>query len=185
MTADHLRFTFSEPKALAALSLIANVHPGFTPLYVAKIMYFAERAHINEYGRPIVADEYIAMPQGPVPSMIKDFIDEKWNWVEKPEAIEAAISIDKSYHYARLMPGRGVVDMSVLSETDQQCIKNAIDFCAPKTPSELSSITHRHAAWLHAPRNRPMDYRLFVDDENPHRQEILEYMEENSSIEVL
>lgn len=185
MMAKDLRFTFSETKALVALALIAKTRPGLTPLYVAKIMYFAERDHINLYGRPIVADEYIAMPQGPVPSTIKDFIDEKWNWVEKPEEIEAAISIDKSSRYARLMPGRGVVDFSVLSDTDRECIERAIRFCVPKSPGDLSSITHRHAAWLLAPPNRPMDYRLFVDDDNPNKQVILEYMEENSSVEVL
>lgn len=180
-----LRFTFSETKALAALALIAQTHPGLTPLYVAKIMYFAEREHINRYGRPIVADEYIAMPQGPVPSTIRDFIDEKWNWVEKPEDIEAAISIDKSSRYAKIMPGPGTVDFSVLSDTDRECVEKAIAFCVQKSPRDLSSITHRHAAWLLAPRNRPMDYRLFVDDDNPNKQAIIEYMEENSAVEVL
>lgn len=180
-----LRFSFSERKALAALALIASVHPGLTPLYVAKTMYFAERLHINRYGRPIFADDYIAMPQGPVPSAIKDFIDEKWNWVQKPETIEAYIQIDHSSRYAKLMPGQACLDTSALSESDRECLLESLEFCIHKTAEELSAITHRHAAWIEATRNRSMDYRLFVDEDNPHKTEILEFMEENAVSAVL
>lgn len=183
---EELRFSFSEAKALAALHLIAKTKPGFTPLYVAKIMYFAERLHINRYGRPIVADDFIAMPQGPVPSTIKNFIDEKWNWVERPESISDAITIDKSARWAKLMPGTSPsYDLSSLSETDIECLLDAVKFCEPKSADELSSITHRHAAWLKAPRNRSMDYRFFVEDENPHKDEIIEMMEESAVSAVL
>jgi uncharacterized phage-associated protein len=185
MDFDGVKFSFSEAKALAALALIAEKHPGLTPLYVAKIMYFAERSHINRYGRPICADDYIAMPQGPVPSTIKNFIDQNWNWVQKPEAIEDAIQIDNSSRYARLMPGKKTLDVSALSETDQECICEAIEFCVKKRPEELSAITHRHAAWRQANRNRSMDYRLFVDDDNPHKDEIIEMLEENAICAVL
>lgn len=185
MSKAELKFSFSEGKALAALSLIAKTCPGLTPLYVAKIMYFAERWHINRYGRPIVADDYIAMPQGPVPSAIKNFIDENWNWVQKPEAIEDAIQIDKSSRYARLMPGRVDSDTSSLSETDRECLQEAIAYCVPRQPAELSAITHRHKAWSCANRNRSMDYRLFIDEDNPNKEEILEMLEENAICAVL
>lgn len=179
------RFAFSERKALAALALIARARPGLTPLYVAKIMYFAERWHINRYGRPIVADDYIAMPQGPVPSVIKNFIDENWDWVQRPEQIERAIMIDRSGKYARLMPTDDAYDFSSLSATDVDCIREAIQFCADKLPETLSDLTHTHAAWKRAERNRIMDYRLFVDEDNPHKSDILALMEENSAVAVL
>ena len=182
---DELRFSFSEAKALAALALIAKTRPGLTPLYVAKIMYFAERMHINRYGRPIVADDFIAMPQGPVPSTIKNYIDEKWNWVERPELIAEAISIDKTSRWARLMPAATPYDLSSLSETDVECLLEAVLFCTPKTADELSSITHRHAAWLKAPKNRSMDYRDFIDDTNASREEIVDMLEQCSMSEVL
>lgn len=185
MIVSSFKLPFNETKAVAALALIARAHPGLTPLYVAKIMYFAERLHINRYGRPIVADDYIAMPQGPVPSTIKDFIDEKWNWVEKPESIEGAIVVDRSSRYARLMPGRSDFDISSLSMSDVECLNEAMEFCVQKQPDELSGITHRHKAWIEAERNRSMDYRLFVDDENVNRSAILESLEECAFSTVL
>ena len=33
------------------------------------------------------------MPRGPVPSTIKNFIDEKWDWVDRPEGFDEAITI--------------------------------------------------------------------------------------------
>lgn len=180
-----LKFAFSERKAMEALAFVARARPGFTPLFVAKVFFFAEKWHLNRYGRPIIADTYIAMPRGPVPSTIKDFIDAKWGWVEKPEDIEEAITVDRAKRPFRLMPGSREPDLSVLSETDIECLKAAVEFCAIKTADELSAITHHEKAWQRAPVNGPMDYADFVDDENDIRDEILEMAHEHAACGVL
>ena len=59
-----IKFAFSDSKALEALAFIASMRPGFTPLFVSKVLFFAEKWHINRYGRPIIADTYIAMVLG-------------------------------------------------------------------------------------------------------------------------
>lgn len=41
---------------------------------VFKIMYFADQKHLIKYGVPISNDKYIAMNNGPVPSMIYDIL---------------------------------------------------------------------------------------------------------------
>lgn len=41
---------------------------------VFKIMYFADQKHLVKYGSPISHDKYIAMQNGPVPSMAYDIL---------------------------------------------------------------------------------------------------------------
>lgn len=180
-----IKFAFHESKAIEALALIAELQPGMTPLYVSKTLFFAEKWHINKYGRPILADTYIAMPRGPVPSTVKNFIDHKWDWVAKPEELDAAVLFDRSKGWARLMPGSRKANMELLSATDIECLAEAVSFCKDKKPDELSQITHQEKAWLQADTNAPMDYELFIDDDNPHRDEILSMVKEVAACGVL
>lgn len=41
---------------------------------VFKIIYFADQRHLAKYGSSILEDKYIAMPNGPVPSMAYDIL---------------------------------------------------------------------------------------------------------------
>lgn len=168
-----LKFAFNSSKALESLAYVAHAKPGLTPLYVAKIFFFAEKWHLNRYGRPIIGDTYIAMRMGPVPSTIKDFIDKKWNWVGKPDGFDEAVMLDDNRPLTRLYPGERKLDFRLLSRTDMRCLDEAIEFCADKTPDELSDITHREQAWLEADEDRPMRYDLLIDD-SEHKQEVLD-----------
>jgi hypothetical protein len=50
------------------------------------------------HGRPIVADTFIAMPSGPVPSTIYDSIEGDLDQAGDPEAITKAIEIDRNQY---------------------------------------------------------------------------------------
>jgi uncharacterized phage-associated protein len=171
-----LKFAFNEAKALAALAFVANEQPGLTTLFVSKILFFAEKWHINRYGRPIIADTYIAMPRGPVPSTIKNFIDEKWDWVDRPEGFDDAIKIGHDQYLKHVWPGAKGPNMGLLSQTDVECLQEAMAFCRGKSATELSDLTHFEKSWRNAAANAPMLYEDFVDDDNVNRDEILQEM---------
>jgi hypothetical protein len=97
-----LKFAISPGKTLEAMAFVAKHNPGLSPKYVSKIFFYAEKWHLNRYGRPIVADTYIAMSQGPVPSTIKNFIDENWERCEKPEGFDATLSVKSIWGLRRL-----------------------------------------------------------------------------------
>lgn len=180
-----LRFAFSEGKALEALAFIANAAPDLTPLYVAKILFYAEKWHLNRYGRPIIADTYIAMPKGPVPSTIRDYIEENWLWVGRPDNLDQAITIDRSGYLPKLRRGTRGPDLNVLSESDTECLREAITFCISRDADELSRLAHQEKSWRNAPANGPMEYEDFIDDDNPNRDEILEIASENAACGIL
>lgn len=180
-----LKFIFNEAKAVEALAYIAGSKPGLAPIFVCKILFFAEKWHLNKYGRPIIADTYIAMPRGPVPSSVKNYIDQNFDWVEEPEELSEAIAIDRAKGWPRLMPGVRPPKLDLFSESDIECLRDAIQYCTTKRADELSHITHFDKAWREADPNRPMDYEKFIDDDNQHREEIIALARENATYGVL
>lgn len=54
MKKQSLRFQFDEKKGVEALTYIASKWPGVTPFYASKVLFFAEKYHLNRYARPIV-----------------------------------------------------------------------------------------------------------------------------------
>lgn len=62
-----LRFQFNERKGVEALTYVARQWPGITAFFASKVLFFAEKMHLNRYARPIVADTFIAMQTGRCP----------------------------------------------------------------------------------------------------------------------
>ena len=176
-----LRFQFNERKGTEALVYMAAKWPKITIFYASKVLFFAEKKHLNTYGRPIVADTFIAMPNGPVPSTLYDFIKGNLANAGDPDGFREAI--DASNHPR--LEARKDYDPSVLSESDIECIEDAIDFCRTKRFGHLSELTHREKAWSEAFTNSAMDYELFIDDDNPAREAILADAREFAAYGVL
>ena len=180
-----IKFPFHEGKAIESLALIAQLRPGLTPLFVSKILFYADKWHLNRYGRPIIGDTYIAMPQGPVPSVVKDYIDKKWDWVHKPEGYDEAISVQRQAGLLRLMPGQRGPKLDLLSASDIECLTEAVEYCRNKEPDDLSHLTHQEKAYVLAQANGPMDYEHFIDDDNPQRTSVVAHAKKVAAYGVL
>jgi uncharacterized phage-associated protein len=178
-----LRFQFDEKKGVEALTYVASKWPHITAFFASKVLFFAEKYHLNRFGRPIVADTFIAMPSGPVPSTLYDFIKGRLDNAGDPDAITKAISVERD-PYPRVTARRDA-DKEVLSVSDLEWLDEAIAFCRARTFGTLSTLTHQERSWLEAPINGPMDYADMIDDDNPHRDSILEDAREFAAYGVL
>lgn len=176
-----LRFQFDETKGVEALTYIASKWPGVTAFFASKVLFFAEKKHLNRYARPIVADTFIAMPAGPVPSTLYDFIKGQFGMAGNPDAIQQALNTT-SYPQVR---AKREPNLKVLSESDLECLDEAIAFCRSRSFSALSQLTHQERAWSDAPQNGPMDYEAMIDADNPHRAAVLEEAREFAAFGVL
>ena len=65
---------FDKEKTLNALLYVANRVQRKDFHKIFKIIYFADRQHLADWGRPITGDIYIAMEAGPVPSRLYDMM---------------------------------------------------------------------------------------------------------------
>lgn len=169
-----LKFAFSDAKAIEVLAFVAEKWDGITPFFLAKVLFFAEKWHLNRYGRPIIADTYIAMPHGPVPSAVKNIVDENFEFFEEPETFRKMLRVERVHHLRHLHSRVKSADLMRLSGSDTECLEEAIAFCRAKDFGELSNLTHFEKAWKNAPANRPMAYEDFLDDGNPERDALLE-----------
>lgn len=169
MMADSLRFQFNESKGVEVLAYIASRWADITAFYASKVLFFAEKSHLNRYSRPIVGDTFIAMPNGPVPSTLYDFIKGKLDHAGDPEAVINALAIQRTPY--PLINARRPVNHELLSASDIECLEEAMAFCRGQSFGSLSNITHQERAWLDAPQNGPMNYADMIDDQD--REDIL------------
>jgi uncharacterized phage-associated protein len=176
---DKMKFAVNTEKAVEAIAFIANERPRLSQKFFAKIFFYAEKWHLNEYGRPIVADTYIAMKQGPVPSAVRDIILEKWNWTEKPDNFDASIEMIDDSGLVKVVAKEGA-EFTRLSNTDKAMLRRAIAVCADMSADELSTVSHQDRAWHETERDRPIDIEKMIDDDNPDRDSIIEYALESS-----
>jgi uncharacterized phage-associated protein len=178
-----LRFQFDEKKGVEALIYVGSKWPSVTAFYASKVLFFAEKFHLNRYARPIVADTFIAMPSGPVPSTLYDFINGQLDQAGDPQAILDALDLSRDSY--PMVKARRQADLDVLSRSDIECLDEALDFCHKFGFQLLSNLTHQEKAWRDAPQNGPMDYEAMIDDDNPARDSIIEEAREFAAYGVL
>src|SRR5262245_39031345 len=118
------RFRFDPEKALnLVLYVAAKVkEPSFHT--ISKVIYFADKLHLERYGRLICGDSYVAMKHGPVPSEIYDMMKDvrgdgfSEHWQNARESFEVQ-------GRATVVP-RQEADLAVFSESDLECLKESI-----------------------------------------------------------
>lgn len=156
-------FTFDQEATLAALLYVAGRVDGLTMHKLAKILYFADKAHLERYGRFITGDQYVAMENGPVPSMTYSMVKELGNGA--PDALFAHPLADtlrverrEGKHYVR---GLTQPDLDALSDSDLACLDDSIANYSAHSFRELSDLSH-DAAWNATERNKLMRIEAIV-----------------------
>lgn len=145
---------FDRDKALEVILFIAkNLHAASLHS-ISKMLYLSDKLHLQEYGRLICGDRYIAMEYGPVPSAVYDMmkvankratIDVDWD-----EIIQDSMGV----HGRNVVPKRDC-DMDMLSESEVECIQQTISKFGRKSFGELTDITH-DSAWSATEENETM-----------------------------
>lgn len=179
-----VRFQISWEKAIEALVWLANEKPGISIYYVAKVLFYADKEHLIEYGRPIIGDTYIAMQHGPVPSGVKNLVDrDSWLDPDLLERVSDATVVERGSHPS--ITAKRPPNLDVLSETDLACLRNSLRTYGDMPFGRLRELTHEERAWIAAPDNGSMDYALMVDDDCPDRDELIEEIRESAAYGVL
>lgn len=165
-------------KIKASVLYILNQFPeGIDFIKLFKIMYFAEKEHLINYGRSITRDSFHALKHGPVPSFTYKAIQVyQGKMKETPDLNEIAIAIvileDKMY--AKIN-----ADKDELSISDMRCLDNAIDECRNVDSYTLSDLSHNDAAWKEA-------YSRSQDDPEKNKMTLIDIARSgNASMDII
>jgi uncharacterized phage-associated protein len=130
-------------KILNASLYILGKIPSCDKHKLFKVLYFAEREHLAEYGRPITGDEYKAIKYGPIPTYLTDAIksvsdyNSFFNYDFQPSDYFELIS----YYVG----AKQKCNLDYLSESDINCIDNAIELLKDKSFDDITKLSHDEA----------------------------------------
>jgi uncharacterized phage-associated protein len=195
-----IKFEFSLDKLIHAIAFFFESGiQDLTKLKVAKLLYFADKTHLLEYGRPILGDVYFCMEFGPVPSFALN---------EMSEAIQRSeVADEESSDYGKMnqmlrvkkplfggyphFEARHPFDSSVFAESELGVLKSVVEQYGPKTARDLVDLTHEEAPFLIAnesrgPRSRaPIPYELFFAGAPPNAMKHLARLKADFCGEVI
>ena len=136
---------------------------------IVKTLFLADTGHLNEYGRPITFDNYVAMEHGPVPTTSYDLVKE--NYAGLPwKRIPGDNPRSKAFFFVQ--PSREPNE-DVLSPSDVAALNVALERVKQLGFSGARALTHEHPAYLDAwntdsdRKSFPMDYGKLLDTPDP------------------
>jgi uncharacterized phage-associated protein len=175
-----VRYIPSVAKALEVILWLAERKNGIDFIHLVKSAFYADKYHISRYGRPIVGDVYRAAWFGPLPQVIYGLLRHEpmemlalGNNGPLPFKVEAS----------RVFPERGP-NLSRLSSSDVEALEHGLKEVDGTPFDELVEKTHRDPAWLNAVGGM-MDYRDFISQDDPSREQKIGYLEEVAPFAVL
>jgi len=154
------RYAPNVSKALEVILWIAQHRPGLDIYHIVKAVFFADKMHVSQYGRPICGDSYSAAPWGPLAQVTYNLL--------RHDPIEL-IALESNGDLPFRVTDRYEVygdrepNLRLLSETDVEALRYGVDHVKDKTFGALYLETHDDPAYLKAIGGQ-MDYRDFIPD---------------------
>lgn len=141
---------FDKEKTLNALLFVANRVQRKDFHKIFKIIYFADRQHLADWGRPITGDTYIAMEAGPVPSRLYDMLKivRGDSYLPDAEGLGKYFQVENWMYVCPLQDA----DLNKLSANEQEAMSEAIEKYAGLSYDEFKEKSH-DVAWRSTARD--------------------------------
>ena len=154
---------FDQRKAIHAMLFVVTHLPTPANVYnVLKCLYYADRKHLQEYGRQIYGETFHALDHGPVPSAayeIMKYANGRATWdLQFHEAFEL-LDVNDIH-----VSARGAVDTELLSRSDMACLLDAARKYGRMSFGKLESLSHQGKAFENADANGEMKLADLIDE---------------------
>ncbi|HZQ25300.1 MAG TPA: Panacea domain-containing protein [Terriglobales bacterium] len=172
-----IKFEFNLDKLIHAIAFFSSKDvPHLTKLKIAKLLYFADKRHLLEHGRPILGDVYWCMEFGPVPSFALNEMSEA---IEHSEVVAGSGSSDYSKMNEMLrvkkplfggyphFEAKHPFDANIFSDSELSVLTAVAREFGSKTAHDLVTMTHAEPTYRIANESRepkgraPIPYELF------------------------
>ena len=172
-------FRVDTPKAIELIVYIASRAPVSDLYHVCKILYFADKHHLENYGSLICGDKYIAMKDGPVPSAVYDLLKnvrdmrEKFPYYADCKTAFSVADAKGEHRVTALREPR----LNMLSESELKCIDLSIQENGNLGFGELKDKSH-DAAYDKAGLDNSIPLAAVIDT-LPSAQDIKHHIQES------
>jgi hypothetical protein len=161
------RYAIHSAKALETIVWLANERPEIDIFHVVTCAFYADKYHVNKYGRPIAGDDYDADVYGPLGRCV-------YRLLERDPIGMLAIGGNGELPFTVGSRWQVTADrepnMRILSDSDVEALRDAVDRVANLTFDELVEMTHRERAYIEANGGR-MKYEHLFDETDPERDQ--------------
>lgn len=177
---NKIKFEINYRKTIAAILYVISKMSGKINKYnLMKVMFCADKYHLNSYARPITGDVYIKMQYGTVPSAILNMIDGKDSDYYlnelKMDNYPFRIEIGEKNSKIKLVKSEILPNMDLLSESDIEALDEAIKEYGTLSFDEVKEKNHKEKCWNLPEMNTYISFDLMIENE-----EIKSYLKENS-----
>lgn len=128
-----------------------------------KLFYFVDFEHTRKFGSPITYDDYYHLDHGPIPSVIKNLVDEVDDDFDNA-TLSDTISIEQRDGSAlkRISSARkfSEKDLKYFSDTEMQTMKAISKRFETATAKEIEKASHEEAPWQETRFGEKISYLL-------------------------
>ena len=153
-----LKFAADPEKVVNTILFFASRCPSPTKMKISKLMFYADKLHLNRYGRPITGDTYIKMNFGPVPSMALNLMRHQAYYETASELFDENLLVKGN----DVLP-LGKLNRQVFSRSDLAVMEEVLDKYGCHSATILSNASHDEPAWNNSEMNRKIDFERFFD----------------------
>jgi len=169
-----IRFRFNPEKLVHALVFFSTSGvKNLDTMKAAKLLYFADRLHLQKYGRPILGDDYYCMKHGPIPTLSLNIMQAAIQGSDEADDAELLVEyleIERSSKYPQFIAKKDP-DMDVFSDSDVEVLQNVVAKYGGKTAWQLRELAHEQPEVKTAEERRlaerkgsvPMPFESFFD----------------------
>jgi hypothetical protein len=136
---DFIRYKFASQKALAAIHWMIQQTPRLDLHTMLKAVYFADKTHLNKYGKPIFGARYRAMRFGPVPIEIYEMAKCEPLWLAELHKEQFPWSL---ISFRLILTDNSAPDLAVLSDTDREELEAGLKLSGSMTFDARTAATH-------------------------------------------
>lgn len=167
-------YTANVQKAVEVVLWFAAQSSPIDVYRVVKGAFFADQRHIRKFGRPIVGDQYRAVMWGPLPQVIYGVIRRR---PIEMQALQSNGDLPFRLEGEYNIKADREPNLDLLSTSDQEALQYGWEQVRDKTFDELCDLTHADPAYVLA-NGGVMDYRNFLEQDDPRRAEKAEFIKE-------
>jgi len=133
-----------------------------------KLFYFLDFGCVKKYGYPITYDQYYKLEHGPIPTVIKNMIDDLDSYeASSVTMLGDIISIKKDDKIHRIKPKRKLAEneMEIFSKKELDLIKMVCSKFKNSSTKEIEDVSHQ-GIWRYVEMGEKIPYELAAEEKD-------------------